>query len=73
MLFKIVIKLKIPFQNDKTITEEKKMTSIMNEKGTSPGPHRPREENKGYYENKPYTKEFENLAEKNKSVFKSTA
>lgn len=23
MLFKIVIKLKIPFQNDKTITEEK--------------------------------------------------
>ena len=49
------------------------MTSIMNEKGTSPGPHRPREENKGYYENKPYTKEFENLAEKNKSAFKSTA
>ena len=27
----------------------------------------------GYYENKPYTKEFENLAEKNKSAFKSTA
>lgn len=24
MLFKIVIKLKIPFQNDKTITDEKK-------------------------------------------------
>lgn len=35
----------------------------MNEKGTSPGPHRPREENKGYYENRPYTKGG-NLAER---------
>ena len=37
----------------------------MNEKGTSPGSYRPREENKGYYENKSYTKEFVNLDEKN--------
>ena len=37
----------------------------MNEKGTSPESYRPREENKGYYENKSYTKEFVNLDEKN--------
>lgn len=45
------------------------MTSIIDEKGIT-GPHRPREENKGYY-GKPYTKEFENLAEKNKSVLRA--
>ena len=49
------------------------MTTIMNEKGMSPGSYRPREENKRYYENKSYTKEFVNLDEKNKSIFKSTA
>ena len=48
------------------------MTTIVNEKGGSPGSYRPKEGNKRYYENKPYTKKFVNLDEKNRSIFKST-
>lgn len=44
------------------------MTSIMNE-GRLPGPHKDLEENKGYYGNKPYTKEIWKLGWKGTNLF----